>query len=124
MVTVGVRATFDVKPGNESAAAEFIQRGLQIVDHAQPPSTVWFAFQTEAVAGQRRRLRDTTDLRTGRRPRRSPAGHRGTRHSRRPEVVWDHQKRGCPGIVSRSAMTSARSSSSAMSSAAASACSV
>lgn len=44
MVTVGVLATFEFKPGNESVAAEFFQRGLQIVDD-QPPSTVWFAFQ-------------------------------------------------------------------------------
>lgn len=44
MVTVGVLATFEFKPGNESAAGEFFQRGLQIVDD-QPASTVWFAFQ-------------------------------------------------------------------------------
>jgi hypothetical protein len=44
MVTVGVLATFEFKPGNESVAAEFFQRGLQIVDD-QPTSTVWFAFR-------------------------------------------------------------------------------
>ena len=44
MVTVGVLARFEAKPGNEAAVERFFQEGLPIVQR-QPASTVWYAFR-------------------------------------------------------------------------------
>lgn len=44
MVTVGVLARFEVKPGLEQDVAEFFKEGLPLVA-AQPSTTVWFAFR-------------------------------------------------------------------------------
>jgi hypothetical protein len=51
MVTVGVLARFEVKPGLEQDVADFFKEGLPLVE-AQPSSTVWFAFRlTETMYG-------------------------------------------------------------------------
>ena len=44
MVTVGVLAQFEVKPGSEEEMADFFREGLPLVE-AQPRTTVWFAFR-------------------------------------------------------------------------------
>jgi hypothetical protein len=44
MVSVGVLARFEVKPGLEAQAAGFVKEGLPLVE-AQPATTVWFAFR-------------------------------------------------------------------------------
>ncbi len=44
MVTVGLLARFEAKPGNEAAVERFFQEGLPIVQR-QPASTAWFAFR-------------------------------------------------------------------------------
>jgi quinol monooxygenase YgiN len=44
MVTVGVLARFEAKPGNEANVERFFQEGLAIVQQ-QKASTVWFAFR-------------------------------------------------------------------------------
>lgn len=44
MVTVGVLAQFEVKPGAEEDVANFFKEGLPLVE-AQPRTTVWFAFR-------------------------------------------------------------------------------
>ncbi|MHA6765163.1 hypothetical protein [Streptacidiphilus sp. PAMC 29251] len=46
MVTVGVLATFEVKPGTEEEVAAFFKEGLPLVE-AQPRTTVWFAFRRD-----------------------------------------------------------------------------
>jgi len=51
MVTVGVLARFEIKPGREQDAADFFKEGLPLVE-AQPSTTVWFAFRlTETTYG-------------------------------------------------------------------------
>lgn len=51
MVTVGVLARFEVKPGLEQDVADFFREGLPLVE-AQPSTTVWFAFRlTETIYG-------------------------------------------------------------------------
>ncbi len=44
MLTVGVLARFEAKPGNEADVERFFQEGLPIVQR-QKASTVWFAFR-------------------------------------------------------------------------------
>ncbi len=44
MVTVGVLARFEVKPGLEQDVADFFKEGLPLVE-AQPSTTLWFAFR-------------------------------------------------------------------------------
>jgi hypothetical protein len=44
MVTVGVLARFEVKPGLDQDVASFFREGLPLVE-AQPGTTVWFAFR-------------------------------------------------------------------------------
>ncbi len=44
MVTVGVLARFEIKPGLEQDVAAFFKEGLPLVE-AQPITTVWFAFR-------------------------------------------------------------------------------
>jgi quinol monooxygenase YgiN len=44
MVTVGVLARFEVKPGQEQDVAAFFKEGLPLVE-AQPSTTMWFAFR-------------------------------------------------------------------------------
>jgi hypothetical protein len=44
MVTVGVLARFEVKPGLEQDVVSFFKEGLPLVE-AQPSTTVWFAFR-------------------------------------------------------------------------------
>ncbi len=44
MVSVGVLARFEVKPGLEADVARFFKEGLPLVK-AQPATTVWFAFR-------------------------------------------------------------------------------
>jgi hypothetical protein len=44
MVTVGVLAKFEVKPGLEQDVADFFKEGLPLVE-AQPSTTVWFGFR-------------------------------------------------------------------------------
>jgi hypothetical protein len=44
MVTVGVIARFEVKPGLEQDAAAFFKEGPPTVE-VQPSTTVWFAFR-------------------------------------------------------------------------------
>jgi hypothetical protein len=44
MVTVGVLARFQVKPGLDEDVANFFKEGLPLVQ-AQPSTTVWFAFR-------------------------------------------------------------------------------
>lgn len=44
MVTVGVLARFEAKPGSELDMTAFFSEGLPLVE-AQPSSTVWFAFR-------------------------------------------------------------------------------
>ena len=51
MVTVGVLARFEIKPGLEQDVADFFKEGLPLVA-AQPSTTVWFAFRlTETMYG-------------------------------------------------------------------------
>src|SRR5262245_19977651 len=45
MVTVGVVARFEAKPGTQGDMEQFIRSALSIVE-AQPVTTMWFAFQT------------------------------------------------------------------------------
>ncbi len=44
MVTVGVLARFEAKPGNEAAVERFFQEGLPIVQR-QSAETAWYAFR-------------------------------------------------------------------------------
>ncbi|HEY0718104.1 MAG TPA: antibiotic biosynthesis monooxygenase [Streptosporangiaceae bacterium] len=44
MVTVGVLARFEARPGSEAEMASFFHEGLPLAQ-AQPPTTVWFAFR-------------------------------------------------------------------------------
>ena len=46
MMTVGVLARFEAKPGNEAEVERFFQEGLAIVQR-QKASTAWFAFRLE-----------------------------------------------------------------------------
>ncbi len=48
MIQVGVLAQFVAKPGHEPEMAAFFKEGLPLVE-AQPPTTVWFAFQANAT---------------------------------------------------------------------------
>ena len=45
MVTVGVIARFEAKPGTQAEMEHFFRSGLSIVER-QPSTTVWFAFRT------------------------------------------------------------------------------
>jgi hypothetical protein len=45
MVTVGVIARFEAKPGTEAEMERFFHSGLAIVEQ-QPATTMWFAFRT------------------------------------------------------------------------------
>lgn len=45
MVTVGVIARFEAKPGTHAQIERFFQNGLSIVE-MQPSTTMWFAFRT------------------------------------------------------------------------------
>lgn len=45
MVTVGVIASFEAKPGTQAEMERFFRNGLSIVE-GQPSSTMWFAFRT------------------------------------------------------------------------------
>jgi hypothetical protein len=44
MVTVGVRAEFEFKAGQEAAAQDFFDNGRLVVE-TQPGTTRWYAFQ-------------------------------------------------------------------------------
>jgi hypothetical protein len=45
MVTVGVVARFEAKPGTHAEMERFFHNGLAIVE-GQPSTTMWFAFRT------------------------------------------------------------------------------
>jgi hypothetical protein len=45
MVSVGVVARFEAKPGTQAEMGRFFQHGLSVVQ-GQPSTTVWFAFRT------------------------------------------------------------------------------
>jgi len=45
MVTVGVVARFEAKPGTHAEMERFFHSGLAIVE-GQPSTTMWFAFRT------------------------------------------------------------------------------
>jgi quinol monooxygenase YgiN len=45
MVTVGVVARFEAKPGTDAEMERFFHNGLSIVE-TQPSTTMWFAFRT------------------------------------------------------------------------------
>lgn len=45
MVSVGVVAKFEAKPGTHAEMERFFRNGLSIVE-GQPSTTMWFAFRT------------------------------------------------------------------------------
>jgi hypothetical protein len=55
VVTVGVLAHFHFRQGNESAAEQFFQDVIMVVEQ-QPATTVWFAFRLGPRRGRLRLL--------------------------------------------------------------------